>query len=42
LIRYEYVEPLYTESTGQKMLMIGTGMIIVGSYFLRKIASFKG
>lgn len=42
LIRYEYVEPLYTESTGQKMLMVGTGMIIVGSYFLRKIASFKG
>jgi tight adherence protein B len=42
LIRYEYVEPLYTEPTGQKMLMIGCGMIVVGSYFLRKIASFKG
>jgi tight adherence protein B len=42
LIRYEYVEPLYTEPTGQKMLMVGCGMIVVGSYFLRKIASFKG
>jgi tight adherence protein B len=42
LIRYEYVEPLYTESTGQKMLMVGVGMIVVGSYLLRKIASFKG
>jgi tight adherence protein B len=42
LIRYEYVEPMYTEPTGQKMLMVGAGMIVVGSYFLRKIASFKG
>jgi tight adherence protein B len=42
LIRYEYVEPLYVEPTGQKMIMVGAAMIVVGSWFLRKIASFKG
>jgi Flp pilus assembly protein TadB len=33
---------MYTESTGQKMMMVGGVMIVIGSYFLRKIASFKG
>jgi tight adherence protein B len=42
LIRYEYMEPLYTESAGQKLIMLGAGMIVVGAWFLRKIASFKG
>jgi VWFA-related protein len=42
LIRYEYVEPLYTEPTGQKIVMVGAVMIVIGALFLRKIASFKG
>ena len=42
LIRYEYVEPLYTTSAGTKLLITGTVMILMGSYFLKKIASFKG
>jgi tight adherence protein B len=42
LVRYEYMEPLYTEPTGQKLVMVGGVMIVIGSWFLRKIASFKG
>jgi Flp pilus assembly protein TadB len=41
-MRYEYVEPLYTEPVGQKLIMVGAVMIVIGSWFLRKIASFKG
>jgi tight adherence protein B len=41
-MRYEYVEPLYTEPLGQKLIMVGAVMIVIGSWFLRKIASFKG
>src|SRR3712207_4770638 len=42
LIRYEYIEPLYTTSAGHKLLITGSVMILMGSYFLKKIASFKG
>jgi len=42
LVRYEYMEPLYTEPTGQKLIMVGGVMIVIGSWLLRKIASFKG
>jgi tight adherence protein B len=42
LIRYEYVEPLYTTSTGHKMIAAGMVMMTLGSLFLRRIASFRG
>ena len=42
LINPEFMSPLYHTSTGQKMIMTGMGMIVVGSLMLKKIVSFKG
>jgi Flp pilus assembly protein TadB len=37
-----YMAPLYHGGSGQKMLVGGVVMIIVGSAMLKKIVSFKG
>jgi tight adherence protein B len=37
-----YMAPLYHSGSGQKMLVGGVVMIIVGSAMLKKIVSFKG
>ncbi|MEO5575982.1 MAG: type II secretion system F family protein [Gaiellaceae bacterium] len=42
LLSPEYMAPLYHSSTGNKLMIVGTGMIAVGSLMLRKIVSFKG
>lgn len=42
LLNREYMEPLFTTSTGHTLIMVGLGMMAMGSLFLRKIVSFKG
>jgi tight adherence protein B len=37
-----YMAPLYHTASGQKMIGIGAGMIVVGSLMLKKIVSFRG
>jgi len=41
-INADYMMPLYVTSTGHKMMIIGLVMMAIGSYMLRKIASFRG
>jgi tight adherence protein B len=41
-INAEYMSPLYHTSTGHKMIIGGLVMMAIGSYMLRKIASFRG
>ena len=38
----KYMAPLYHTGTGQKMIVIGLVMIVVGSLLLKKIVSFRG
>ena len=42
LLSPEYMDPLYHSSTGNKLLILGSVMISIGSLMLRKIVSFKG
>ena len=42
LLSPEYMDPLYHSSTGNKLLILGSVMIVFGSLMLRKIVSFKG
>ncbi|MGD0167360.1 MAG: type II secretion system F family protein [Gaiellaceae bacterium] len=42
LINPSYMAPLYHTSTGNMLLALGVGSIIVGSLMLKKIVSFKG
>jgi tight adherence protein B len=42
LINGAYMAPLYQSSAGQKMLIAGVVMIVVGSAMLKKIVSFRG
>jgi tight adherence protein B len=42
LLNREFMEPLYGTSTGQKLLLVGLGMMGVGSLFLKRIVSFRG
>ncbi len=42
LLNREYMSPLYTTSTGHKLIAIGIGMMAFGSVVLKKIVSFKG
>ncbi len=42
LINGTYMAPLYHSATGQKMLISGAVMIVVGSLMLKKIVSFRG
>jgi tight adherence protein B len=42
LINREYMEPLYSTSTGHKVIMVMFVMMTVGSLILKKIVSFKG
>ncbi len=42
LINREYMDPLYSTSTGHKLMIVGLVMMAVGSLMLRKIVSFKG
>jgi tight adherence protein B len=37
-----YMSPLYHTATGQKLIITGVAMIVVGSAMLKKIVSFKG
>ena len=41
LINPEYMDPLFSTSTGHKLMMVGVGMMVVGTLMLRKIVSFK-
>jgi tight adherence protein B len=41
-INADYMSPLYHTSTGHKMIIGGLVMMAIGSYMLRKIASFRG
>jgi tight adherence protein B len=42
LLNGEYMSPLYHTATGQKMMMLGVVMMVIGSLMLRKIVTFKG
>jgi tight adherence protein B len=42
LINHKYMGPLFTTSTGQKLIGTGLVMMAIGSTILRKIVSFKG
>jgi tight adherence protein B len=42
LINGAYMAPLYQSATGQKMLVAGVVMIVIGSAMLKKIVSFRG
>ena len=37
-----YMSPLYDTPTGHKLIMLGVGMMFVGSLVLKKIVSFRG
>jgi tight adherence protein B len=37
-----YMDPLYTTSTGHKLIMVGIAMMCFGAVVLRKIVAFKG
>jgi tight adherence protein B len=37
-----YLSPLFHTSTGHMLLMLGVGMMLVGSAIIKKIVSFKG
>jgi Flp pilus assembly protein TadB len=36
------MDPLYSTSTGHRLMILGAMMMVVGSLLLRKIVSFKG
>jgi tight adherence protein B len=42
LMNGEYIAPLYQTPTGQKMLISGAVMMVLGSAVLKKIVSFRG
>ncbi len=42
VINAEYMSPLYHTSIGHKMIIMGLVMMAIGSYMLRKIATFRG
>ena len=42
LINGKYMAPLYQSGTGQKLLVSGVVMMIIGSLILKKIVSFRG
>jgi tight adherence protein B len=42
VINADYMSPLYNTSTGHKMIIAGLVMMAIGSYMLRKIATFRG
>jgi len=42
VINGAYMAPLYQSATGQKMLVSGVVMIVIGSAMLKKIVSFRG
>jgi tight adherence protein B len=42
LLNKEYMDPLYTTSTGHRLMLVGATMMVFGSLILRKIVSFKG
>jgi tight adherence protein B len=42
LLNREYMDPLYSTSTGHKLMIVGLLMMAVGTLMLRKIVSFKG
>ena len=37
----DYMNELYTTSTGQRNLMIGAGMMVVGTLVMKKMINFK-
>lgn len=42
MMNAQYMWPLYHTATGQKMIGAGATMIVIGSFLLKKIVSFKG
>ena len=37
----EYMDDLYNTPTGQRNLMFGAGMMVAGTYMMRKMMNFK-
>jgi tight adherence protein B len=42
LLNRQYMDPLYSTSTGHKLMIVGLVMMAVGTLMLRKIVSFRG
>ena len=42
LLNANYMSPLYSTSTGHKLIILGLVIMAVGSLILKKIVSFKG
>jgi tight adherence protein B len=42
IINAEYMDPLYHTSTGHTLIFLGLGMMLFGSFLLRRVVSFKG
>jgi tight adherence protein B len=42
LLSRDYMEPLFTTGIGRTMIFTGLTMMVIGSFFLRKIVSFRG
>jgi tight adherence protein B len=42
LMNRSYMSPLYSTSTGHKLIVLGLMMMLVGSALLKKVVSFKG
>jgi tight adherence protein B len=42
LINHDFMHPLYHTHTGQMLILLGFGMMSIGSLILKKIVSFRG
>ena len=42
LINHDFMHPLYHTHTGQMLMLLGLGMMSIGSLILKKIVSFRG
>jgi len=42
LINHDFMAPLYHTHTGQMLMLLGLGMMSIGSLILKKIVSFRG
>ena len=42
LVNRSYLMPMFTSSTGRLMLLFGLGSLLIGTFIVRRIVSFKG
>jgi Flp pilus assembly protein TadB len=42
LINRDFMAPLWQRHVGHMLILLGLGMMAIGSLFLKKIVSFKG